>query len=148
MFRVGFKPTMPMFELAKTFNALECATTVIGLRWFSRYKIKICMSTQFNRPLVQNYRSFPVPQKVIYCYGLSESGLFSCCCCCYYCYTRIIIIIVIINLLIITVYSEMTRELYCAIFSQNYIFLNFMKSLLNVGILKFLLKIANTLNFK
>jgi hypothetical protein len=28
--RVGFELTIPMFERAKTFRALDCATTVIG----------------------------------------------------------------------------------------------------------------------
>jgi hypothetical protein len=30
MFRVGFKPTIPVFEWAKTVHALDCAATVIG----------------------------------------------------------------------------------------------------------------------
>jgi hypothetical protein len=29
---VGFKPTIPVFEWAKTFRALDCAATVIGIR--------------------------------------------------------------------------------------------------------------------
>jgi hypothetical protein len=28
--RVGFEPTIPVFELAKTFRVLDCADTVIG----------------------------------------------------------------------------------------------------------------------
>jgi hypothetical protein len=28
--RVGFEPTIPAFELAKTVHALDCAATVIG----------------------------------------------------------------------------------------------------------------------
>jgi hypothetical protein len=30
MFRVGFEPTIPVFERAKTFHALDCIATVIG----------------------------------------------------------------------------------------------------------------------
>jgi hypothetical protein len=30
MFRVGFEPTIPEFERAKAFHALDRATTVIG----------------------------------------------------------------------------------------------------------------------
>jgi hypothetical protein len=29
--QVGFKPTIPVFELAKIFYALDCAATVIGM---------------------------------------------------------------------------------------------------------------------
>jgi hypothetical protein len=30
MSRVGFEPTIPVFELKKTFHDLDCAATVIG----------------------------------------------------------------------------------------------------------------------
>jgi hypothetical protein len=32
---VGFKPTIPVFEWAKTYRALDCAATVIGLDIFN-----------------------------------------------------------------------------------------------------------------
>jgi hypothetical protein len=32
MSRMRFEPTIPVFERAKTFNALDLAATVIGLR--------------------------------------------------------------------------------------------------------------------
>jgi hypothetical protein len=39
---VGFEPTIPMFERAKTVHALDCAAAVIGARYCQRkYKIQI-----------------------------------------------------------------------------------------------------------
>jgi hypothetical protein len=37
---VGFEPTIPVFERAKIFHALDYAATVIGLQGYSLYQTK------------------------------------------------------------------------------------------------------------
>jgi hypothetical protein len=44
--RVGFEPTIPVFEWAKIVHALDRATTVIGL--ISVYRINILFKINFN----------------------------------------------------------------------------------------------------
>jgi hypothetical protein len=36
---VGFEPTIPVFERAKTFHALDCAATVIGTMYANTTKL-------------------------------------------------------------------------------------------------------------
>jgi hypothetical protein len=38
---VGFEPTIPAFERAKTFHALDRAATVIGYSYYWLFKIKV-----------------------------------------------------------------------------------------------------------
>jgi hypothetical protein len=38
---VGFEPTTPVFERAKTVRALDCAATVIGIHLHKQQKKKI-----------------------------------------------------------------------------------------------------------
>jgi hypothetical protein len=42
MSRVGFEPTTPVFEQAKTVHALDRAATVVGFMAIERNKLKIC----------------------------------------------------------------------------------------------------------
>jgi hypothetical protein len=39
--RVGFEPTIPMFERAKTVHALDRAVTVIGSQYYTARHIKL-----------------------------------------------------------------------------------------------------------
>jgi hypothetical protein len=42
---VVLKPTIPAFERAKTFHALDCAATVIGNSYFRTLQIKTVRSS-------------------------------------------------------------------------------------------------------
>jgi hypothetical protein len=48
--RLGFEPTVPEFERARTVHALECAATVICSIQYGDVKLKI---TQFRRKVLE-----------------------------------------------------------------------------------------------
>jgi hypothetical protein len=59
MHKVGFEPTIPVFERANTFHALDCATTVIGSNYTTCQKTACFMNWQdYNG----SYKSHPVTQ--------------------------------------------------------------------------------------
>jgi hypothetical protein len=64
MCRVGFEPTIPAFERAKTVHALDCAATMIGISWVLRMLNTHSLthraeSFMRNRQLCSYSRTFP-----------------------------------------------------------------------------------------
>jgi hypothetical protein len=45
---MGFEPTIPVFERAKTFHALNCAVAVIGIHMYANYKIVFLKRTDWS----------------------------------------------------------------------------------------------------
>jgi formylmethanofuran dehydrogenase subunit E len=55
--RVGFEPTIPVFERAKTFHALDCAATAIGYQHNTSLKSPLSLSM---RHVIKTYEEVEV----------------------------------------------------------------------------------------